>query len=212
MKVKLFDELIIHDNYVRIDGKPLESILGKHCVWVAALELKIILSFQGYIESTAWQRGRKAKEIRELNLNADTPGFTMESLYSIANETRILQILAEKNMSPSSRGYAYFKTAMSTIFTKELYTDKKGMFGYYIQDANKLSRGQYNFEKFKEGFLDTGRIKANSGAIGDLGKKAGNLVNGYLVDVRRTREYMMQFNGQLDIDPLLRTLNVFNRT
>ena len=144
VKVKLFDELIIHDKYVRIDGKPFESVLGKHCVWVATLELKIVLSFQGCIESTAWERGRKAKEIRELNLNANTPGFTMESLYSIANEVRILQILAEKNMSPSPKGYAYFKTAMSTIFTKELYTDKKGIFGYFVQDANKLIKGQYN--------------------------------------------------------------------
>jgi hypothetical protein len=211
MKVKLFDELIIHDKYVRVDGKPFESVLGKHCVWVAALELKIVLSFQGYIESTAWERGRKAKEIRELNLNADTPGFRLESLYSIANETRILQILSEKNMSPSPRGYAYFKTAMSTIFTKELYTDKKGMFGYYVQDANKLNYGQYSFDEFKKEFLDTGRIKANPGAIGDLGKKQGNLINGFLVDVRRTCEWMMQFNGQLDIDPLLRTLNLFNR-
>lgn len=211
MSVKLFDELIIYDNYVRVDGKPFESILGKHCCWIPILELKIVLSFQGCIESTAWERGRKAKEIRQQNLNLDNPGFTLESLYSIANETRILTILAEQKMSPFPKGYAYFKTAMSTIFTKELYTDKKGMFGYYVQDANKLKSGQYSFDKFKELFIDTGRIKANPGAIGDLAKKQGNLVNGYLVDVRRTMEYMMQFNGELNIDPLLRTLNLFNR-
>jgi len=210
MKVKVFDELIISEDHSRVDGKPFESTLGKHCVWIPSLEMKVILSFNGYIESTRWAAGRKAKEIRDKTINPG-PGFTMESLYSIANEIRLLQLLAQHNMSPEPKNYFYFKTSTSKIFTSELYEDKKGIFGYYVQNANSLPPGRYNFDKFKKLFLDTGRIKANPGAIGDLAKKDGNLVNGYLVDVRRTMEYMMQVNEELNINILLQILTQLNR-
>lgn len=210
MKVKLFDELIIKSDHVRVDGKPFDFVLGKHCAWIPALEMKVILSFQGHIESTAWDRGRKAKEIRNMSLNLN-PGFTMESLYSIANEVRILQLLAEHKMSPDPKGYFYFKTATSRIFTQELYEDKKGMFGYFVKDANKLPPGKYTFAKFKELFLDSGKIRANAGAIGDLEKKQGNLINMYLVDIRRTMSFMMQVSEELNINELLRILTQLNR-
>ena len=225
--LKIFNTADINIGHVEIDGKLYESILGKHCAWVPTLQAKIILSLQGYIESTEWALGKKSKQVRELSLNNINPGFTMESLYSIANEYRMLQLFAEHKMSPRPTNLLFIRTVISKIFTSswhwdnkkdwviavegEKYVDKKGMFGYLIPDATKLPKGQYNFQKFKEVFLDTGRIKANPGALGDLEKKAGNLINDYLVDVRRTMEHMMQVNEELNIDKMLEVTYEHNR-
>jgi hypothetical protein len=204
--MKKYDSLVIFDNnYVEVNGETCKSIMGKHCVWIPLLEAKVILSFQGHIESTEWMRGKRSQEIKNRCLNP-LPGFTMESLYSIANEFRILHLLSEQRMSPSPREYLYIKSVKSKIFTDEWYTDPKGMFGYVVQDAKKLPLGRYDFSKFKSMFIDTERIKANPGALGDLERKAGNLINNYIVDVRRTMEHMMQVNEELDITKLLKEM------
>jgi hypothetical protein len=196
-----YNEIIIYPDHVILDNNYKDSILGKHCIWIPSIEAKIILSFQGCIESTAWPRGKNADKIRMSCLN-ESPDFLFNSLISIVNEVEIIRKLSYCNMSPPVIGYFHIKNVISKIFTRNWYSDDKGMYGYFVKNANKLPPGQYNFEKFKSLFLDTGIIKANPGAIGDLERKEGNLVNGYLVDVRRTREYCMQLNGDIDLTEL----------
>lgn len=201
--MKLYNELVIEDQHVLVDGIKYTSILAKHCVWIPDIETKVILSFQGHIESTAWIRGKKSENIKNRCLNP-SPGFTLDSLYSVVNEFEILRLLSSHKMSPKPKQLVYFSTAKSKIFTDDWYTDNKGMFGYEIEDANKIEPGQYSFDNFQTLFLNTRKIETNPGAIGDLEKKEGNLVNGHLVDVRRTMEYMMQIRKVLNIDELLK--------
>lgn len=216
--MKIYNDLVIYDDYVVLDGNTYDSVMGKHCIYIPEIETKIVLSFQGHIESTEWELGKRIREIKNGTLNP-LPGFTVESLYSIVNEYRIFHLLSEKKMSPTPRQYVYIKDVQSKIFTSHWYrennvwtiknegtwySDKKGMYGYVIDDANRLEPGQYNFDKFKTLFIDTGRIKANPGALGDLEKKDGNMINNYLIDVRRSLFAMMQLQEELNIDILLK--------
>jgi len=63
-----------------------------------------------------------------------------------------------------------------------------------MKDALKLPRGCWDYDIFVEKFIDTGIIEASPGALGDL-KKDDNVVNGYLVDIRRTTWDMIRLKG-----------------
>lgn len=192
--MKIFNEVRVKENSVVLDGKELEAKFGKHCIWVPATEMKMVLSFHGGIDSNAWMRGSKAEAINNFTFNDKSGGFSPSALTSLATEFKILSMLADHKMSPRPREFFFIKNIISSIFTSGKHCDSQGWYGYFIDNAEKLDPGRYTFENFKNVFLDTGRIYASQGAIGDLAKKEGNLVNGYLVDVRRSLFDMMKVN------------------
>jgi 2-polyprenyl-3-methyl-5-hydroxy-6-metoxy-1,4-benzoquinol methylase len=212
--MKIYNKLEIKENNVILDGSKYPAVVSKHSVWIPDLEAKIILSLNGLIESVRWQFGRNKEKIETHSFYCEN-NFSTEALRSIINEYTIFDILGD--MSPKPKDFIYIKTVISDIFYPN-YADPFGMYGFFIEDAMKLSPGNYSFERFRNDFIKTGKIIASPGALGDLEKKAGNLINGYLVDVRRTIWDMMQcatmnydvahLNYQQDRVKIIQQLNV----
>lgn len=189
--MKIYNQAVIGDKKINIDGKGYEYTLGKHCIWIPAIETKLVLSFHGGIDPNGFHKDEKRIKV-DPNFNREKRGWDISALYSVCNEVTILNKLSKIKMSPIVKDLVFVKNVISKLFTTAVHCDSQGWSGYEIQDASKLPPGDYSFEKFKVNFLDTGEITASEGAIGDLAKKEGNLVNGYLVDVRRSLFDMMQ--------------------
>jgi hypothetical protein len=185
-----YDVVSLLDNDLMIDGISHKAKLGKHCIWVPDIETKFVLSLHGQVESTAWANGKNAKDIINHNF---VPKDKVFQLDSIINEHHILAVLGQVNMMPPSGEYVFAKNFISSIFYP-FYCDCYGIWGYKMKDALKLPRGCWDYDIFVEKFIDTGIIEASPGALGDL-KKDDNVVNGYLVDIRRTTWDMIRLKG-----------------
>lgn len=189
----------VNSPYVYLDDKGYGVLPGKHCLYLPEQEAKIVLSFNGGIDSHAWMRGSKAEQINNFTFNEDHKGFSPESINSLKTEWAILKLLSEHGMTPPPSSFFFIKNFISDIFTSTMHCDPIGVYGYFVKNAEYLPAGSYSFDKFKYLFLDTKMITASPGAIGDLEKKEGNLVNGYLVDVRRSLHDMMQVNVDVPV-------------
>jgi hypothetical protein len=189
--MKIYNELkLLSDKQAVLDDIKYDAVLGKHCLWIPSIQVKFILSLNGKIESVEWYLGRNIEQINNRKFGTEEPGFCKESIDSINNEWIILHELSLRQMAPPVREFVYVKNFISDIYYKR-YCDSTGLYGYEFSDASKLPKGKYSYDRFKREFIDTGHIKASPGALGDLEKKEGNAVNGYLVDVRRTIWDMM---------------------
>jgi len=195
--MKIFKQAEIKGDEIRIDHKAYPVIRGKHCIWIPHLEMKIIWSFNGKIESLKeWDKGRHNEVIKSHTFN-ENEGWKEESITSIISEYKILNELSNHGMAPPVNDYFYIQSLISEYPDGVRNCDCQGAYGYFIKDANKLEKGKYSYDEFKKVFLDTGLIVASDGARGDLAKPA-NTVNGYLVDVRKTIWDMMEWNGEED--------------
>ncbi|MCK9371457.1 hypothetical protein M0R04_16195 [Candidatus Dojkabacteria bacterium] len=176
-----------YDVRVRLDGQEYDAKLGKHCLWVPGIESKFVISLNGRPESVAWARGRNKEMIDSYKFISKNKKEIMSTLVT---EYTLFTLLSEKKMSPCPGEQIKVKTFISSIFYPD-YLDAKGIYGFIFPDANKLPAGKWNFDKFKQLFIDTGKIEASPGALGDLNKE-GNVVNNYLIDVRRSIFDMMR--------------------
>lgn len=147
-----------------------EGHISRHSIWLPDREIKVPFQHGGRIcKYTHPEEG-------------DYP------LDSIAHEYAILHALAAEQMAPPLGGWVYFKTVTSE-YDGALRVDPIGAYGYQMQDATKLPPGQFDVDKAKE--LP---IQGSKSAWADV-MKPGNVVNGYLVDVRRTAWDMLQWMG-----------------
>lgn len=200
---KIYDNATIKDSYMTLDGNNYGIKKGKHAIWVPLLTGKIIWSFQGKI--TPYNNWRDGKDVHNIKYKAyyGGEGFEPESLQSIYNEYRIFELLASKNFGPKVNGMFYIRAVTSDFLGPEpekVYEDKKGVYGIIIDDAFKYSehgrykfdvesnaRGYYEVDHLPEAFENEilPLLDISPGAIGDM-KKRDNIVNGYLIDIRRT--------------------------
>jgi len=207
--IKLYNKAIVSDDNIVIDGKLYPIKIGKHAVWIPGLNggAKIILSYKGIIESRSWKKGRNVKEIKN-DTFGQQKGFEVKSLKSIVNEYEIVKMFSKYYMTPPVSGIFYIKEFTSSFF-KDNFTDDKGVYGYYMFDANKMVSGKWNFDKFISDFYDRFEFSEwtlertdlkkgiYGGCLGDLHKIQNN-VNGYIVDFRRTLFDMMVLK---EVDP-----------
>ena len=200
--IKLYNKAVISDNNIIIDGEEYPIKIGKHAVWIPSLNsgAKIVLSYKGIIESRSWKKGRNVKEIKN-DTFGQQEGFEVKSLKSIVNEYEIIKMLSRYYMSPPVNGIFHIKKFTSNFF-KDNFTDDKGVYGYYILDAHKMRPGEWNFDRFISNFYDEFEFSEWTlertdlrrgiwgGCLGDL-HKIDNIINNYLIDVRRTVWDMM---------------------
>ena len=187
--ITCFDEATIKGDEIIILGQSYDIVKGKHSIWIPSMEAKITWSYKGEITSLL----KEEYKGKILSWNA-------ENLQSIMNERIIMKELSKVNFAPPIGDVLYIKHMISDIFGN----DKQGVYGYYMKDADKISRGKYSFKKFVELFFDkislsdwtTRKTNVKKGiygaALGDL-QKNNNIVNGYIVDVRRTRWDMIEW-------------------
>ena len=201
----VYNEAVIDRDQIVLDWNTYKVVKGKHSLWIPKVEHKIPWTFNGKIEAFQdWQKGRNAEAIRSLTFNDENPGFDQTTLESILNEYTIFQELAKVNMAPPIKEMFHIKNVISDFFPGTHYCDVRGVYGYVMADANTLEPGEWSFDRFIELFYDkmvwsdwtldrTDRSKGKyGGALGDL-KKANNVVNGYLIDIRRTIWDMMRW-------------------
>lgn len=190
MLKKVYELGQLEDNKIFLDEKWYKVKIGKHCIYIPELEAKIIWSFNGKIEAYKdWDKGRNAESIRNGTFCSSYYGFDQKALESVANEYLLMELLSNTRMSPPVDGVFYIKNFISKYPYGDYWCDPLGRYGYFVKDAGGLEHGNYNIDKFKD--LP---IIISEGAVGDLEKKKGNFVNGYLVDVRRTIWDMMQLS------------------
>jgi hypothetical protein len=144
-------------------------LVGNHGIWDSRRALK--LPFQ-------WG-GRVTKYSRQED------GYPLDS---IADEVAILEALAAAGMAPPIGDFVFFREVVST-YPGAWHSDPCGAYGYEMGDANRLPPGRFNIEAMRE--LP---IEGSPGAWGDVAKP-GNVVNGYLVDVRRTGSDLLRWTA-----------------
>lgn len=198
---KIYEEAIIEGNGITIDGKYFSAVKGKHSIWVPGPELKIPWSFNGKITPFRdWQKGEYAKEITERTFNSENRYWDKESLQSIMNEYYIFKMMADLLIGPPIKGMFYIKNITSDFIPGTLTNDSKGVYGYYIKNAYSIkdsghftfdepanSYGYYIDQPIPDRFTKHVEplLEISDGAKGDM-LKEDNVINGYLIDIRRS--------------------------
>jgi hypothetical protein len=200
---RVFETAELQGDRIVIEGKAHRVIRGKHALYIPALQMKIVWSYSGKIESLVdWEKGRNAEKILNQTFNDGVIGFDQESMESILNEFTMLNELARLNLGPAVRGVFYIKNMIADNIHGAAHCDSMGCYGFFIDDASKLdTRGEYSYERFNELMVESGKVRASETALGDV-KKPDNIVNGYLIDVRRTLFDMMQWTDTAGFEVL----------
>jgi ubiquinone/menaquinone biosynthesis C-methylase UbiE len=170
--------------------------VGKHCIWIPELGMKIIWSHTGKIEAFKdWDKGRNYEKLLSGHFAPGVlipgEGWEESTLRSIVNEYEIMVILAGHNMAPIIGEKFHIKKFVSDWPYGVSFCDVRGRYGYEMLDANSLPKGSFEKGALKQIFGDN--LEISDGAIGDVYKE-DNIVNGYLIDIRRTIWDMMQLN------------------
>ena len=173
---KIYDEATIKGDNITIEGKTYKIQKGKHSIWIPEPQMKIAWSYNGKIISFRdWEKGEQAKEIWDRTFNDNNRFWDRESLQSIINEFMVFKELMKYNLTVKFKGIFYIKNVISDFYPGTLVSDSKGVYGYY-----RVKELPDRFENHIEKLLDI-----SDGAKGDL-KKEDNVINGYLIDIRRT--------------------------
>jgi len=200
--MRIFEEgrLEITDDggYIVLDNYGYNVVIGKHAVWIPDLEVKIIWSHCGRIESFKdWQKGQNAESIIDGSF-APRDGWVEESLLSVVNEREIMLRLFQHGAAPPVGELVYIKQFISCYPYGVEFCDVRGRYGYEVGDAMKLTDGKFRKGVMKKVFGE--ELEMSKGAIGDL-YKGDNTVNGYLVDIRRTLWDMMHLKTDYPRSP-----------
>jgi hypothetical protein len=153
-------------------------VMGRHAAWVPEFGLKVPFQWGGSI--TKYGKGE--------------PSFPAAD--SLPHEVRILRALAERGMAPPVGDLVFIETLISR-HPGGWHADPCGAWAYEMADATTLPEGRFSVEA-----LRALGIEGSDGAWGDLGKP-GNVVNGYLVDVRRSAWDLLRWPllGRLELPP-----------
>lgn len=145
-------------------------VLGNHGCWLPGRGIKIPFQWGGRIQKYS------------------RPGEQAGHRDTIVDEVSILRALAAEQMAPPVGDYVFFKNVISN-YLGAWHCDPCGAYGYEVADANKLPPGKFDIERMRR--LP---IEGSAGAWGDV-LKPGNVVNGYLVDVRRSQQDLLRWTA-----------------
>lgn len=147
-------------------------VVGRHACWLPELQIKLPFAWGGLIT-----KYRHAE-----------PGY--DSADSLPHELAILHALAHEGMAPDIGELVRVETLISN-HRGAWHADPIGAWGYQMADATKLPPGRFTLDRMR-----TLPIAGSEGAWGDIAKP-GNVVNGYLIDVRRSAWDMLRWTGEL---------------
>ena len=142
--------------------------VGRHAIWVPGL--KVPFQWGGRITKHG-------------HVEASYP---VEE--TLPHEVRILRALAALGMAPPIGEFVFIETMVSR-HPGGWHADPCGAWAYEMADAATLPPGRFSIEAMR-----ALPIAGSDGAWGDVGKP-GNVVNGYLVDVRRSAWDMLRWTG-----------------
>lgn len=147
-------------------------LVGRHSIWSSRLGIKIPFQFSGRI--TKYQHQEASYDPAE----------------TIPHELAILRALAAERMAPPVGDLVFVETIVSE-HPGGWHCDPLGAYGYEVEDATTLPPGRFDL-----GAMKRLPIEGSPGAWSDIGVPGrDNVVNGYLVDVRRTAWDMLRWRG-----------------
>ncbi len=135
-------------------------IMGRHAAWIPELGLKVPFQFGGRVTKYG-----KAE-----------PSYPASTL---VHELHILEALAAEQMAPPIGELVFIETLVSN-HPGGWHADPSGAWAYEMADASTLPPGRFDLDRMR-----AMPIEGSPNAWGDV-EKPGNVVNGYLVDVRRS--------------------------
>lgn len=144
-----------------IDATASGAVVGRHAIWLPELQVKVPFQWGGQI--TKYQHAE--------------PGY--DPADTLPHELAILRALAAEHMAPPIGEVVRVETLISE-HQGTWHADPLGAWGYEMANAMKLPPGRFSLERMMRM-----PIIGSPGAWGDVAKP-GNVVNGYLVDVRRS--------------------------
>lgn len=153
-----------------LDATTTGIVCGRHALWAPALALKIPFSFAGCLTKYGHSE------------HGHNPANTLP------HELAILHALAAERMAPPVGDLVRIRTLISNHLGA-WHADPLGAWGYEMADASLLPPGRFSLDRMREM-----PIAGSDGAWGDIAKP-GNIVNGYLVDVRRSAFDMLRWSG-----------------
>jgi len=152
------------------DATAPSVVRGRHAFWAPEIELKVPFAFGGLLTKYGHAE----------------PGY--EPSDTLPHELAILRALAADSMAPPIGKLV----RIGTLISEHLgawHADPCGAWAYEMADATKLPTGRFSLERMRELPID-----GSDSAWGDV-CKPGNVVNGYLVDVRRSAWDMLWWDG-----------------
>lgn len=159
--------------YEVLDLTKPDAVVGQHSVWLPTEGIKVPFQWGGRLQK--YQK----------------PHEQCYGLAQLGEEYALLKALQMLGWVPPIGDWVYFKTVISE-HPGAWWADPCGAYGYEMADARTLpSPGTFTFEEFKRSGLVTG----SPGAWNDL-NKPGNVINGYLVDVRRSGWDRLRWTGE----------------
>jgi hypothetical protein len=167
--MKVFEVLDLHAPDV---------VVGQHSIWLPTQQIKVPFQWGGRVQ--------KYQKIAE-------PSY---GLALLNEEYALLAFLAARRAAPPVGEWVYFQTVLSD-HPGARWADPCGAYGYEMADATTLPPGT-----LKPGRVET-QVRALTGALvsgspgawNDL-NKPGNVINGYLVDVRRSGWDRLLWRGE----------------
>lgn len=169
--------------YDVLDLTASDIVIGKHSVWLPDLQIKV-----------PFQWGGRIQKYRH-------PHETAYPLDLITEEVGLLNWLGSRKFSPAVGRWVYFKTVISE-HPGGWWADPLGAYGYEMANAWALPKGGLQGDSVGQTIqLAVGAsVSASPGAWNDL-NKPGNVVNGYLVDVRRSGWDRLHWYGDRPVLP-----------
>jgi hypothetical protein len=149
-------------------------VMGRHAAWFPWLGVKLPFQWGGLV--TKYQH-------RETSYPVDD---------TLPHELAILRALAAEGMAPPIGDLVFVETLISEhLGPGAFHADPVGAWGYEMADAEKLPPGRFSVEAMRR--LP---IAGSDGAWNDISVPGrGNVVNGYLVDVARSRFDALKWTG-----------------
>ena len=165
------NNLDVYDELKLMDNPNIH--IGYHCAWIADEEIKIPFQFGGQVQKYEH--------------------FYEESyvLSTLAEEYSFLKYLEKIGMGVPIGNWVYFKNVISEHIGG-WWCDPMGAYGYEMKDANTCPVGKFDLSELKKDPL----VRASEGAWNDL-NKIGNVINGYLIDVRRSWFDRIKYLGEI---------------
>lgn len=155
-----------------LDATTPGVMAGRHALWFPALRLKVPFCYGGKLTKYKYDEA------------GSDPAETLP------HELAIMRALAAEGMAPPIGGLIRVETLISE-HPGAWHADPCGAWAYVMEDARTLPPGRFSLERMRK--LP---IAGSDGAWNDIAVQGrDNVVNGYLVDVRRSAFDMLRWTN-----------------
>lgn len=201
-------EFIKNSENILLDCKEYKAMRGKHSIWIPDLQMKFPFQYNGVvIEYKDVKLGQHWSKIINGTWGTEK-NSRRNSFFNIIEEYVMFDLLFKKRYSPNVCNFFFIKQITSEFPWGKKNIDSKGILGFFMVDANNYPHKTFSKEQFEIDFIKTGILKVSASALTDITMATrNNLVNNYIVDLRRSYQDAVHLGNEKDLKTVL---NVYN--